>query len=58
MSNFIYVFNEEDKNALLNLKYDLLKSDDAQGIYIFNNKDQQNFDMKGIAFALSDTLTF
>lgn len=58
MSNFIYVFNEEDKKALLDMKYDLLKSDDAQGIYVFSNKDQQNFEVKGIAFALSDTLTF
>lgn len=58
MSKFIYVFNDNDKQALLDMNYDLLKCDIEQGIYIFANKPQKLFSAKGIAFALSDTLTF
>ncbi len=58
MPKFIYVFNEDDKECLLKLKYELLRNDDAQGIYVFNTKDHENFSMKGLAYALSDTLTF
>lgn len=58
MPNFIYVFSEESKDALLLMKYELLKSDEQKHIYIFINKDRRDFACADISYALSDTLTF
>lgn len=58
MSGFIYVFGEEGRDILLSRQYELLKSDDAKHIYVFVNKDDQNFACDGVTCALSDTLTF
>lgn len=58
MSNFIYVFNKNDRDVLLRLGYTLLKSDVSSGLYIFLNSSGQSFANDSIKFALSDTLTF
>lgn len=58
MPNFIYVFSEEGRDILLQMKYDLLKSDDIRHVYIFKNKDRMEFACAGIPYSLSDILTF
>ena len=55
---FIYVFNDEGRDILLARHYELLKSDEARHIYVFVNKDEQNFACDGVPYALSNTLTF
>lgn len=58
MANFIYVFSEEGRDKLLSLQYEMLKCDDSKRIYVFLNKERQDFSCEGLKFALSDTLTF
>ena len=58
MPNFIYVFSEEGRDILLAMKYELLKCDKQKNIYVFVNKDRQNFACAGIPYAVSDVLTF
>ncbi len=58
MSGFIYVFSDEGRDILLSQQYELLKSDTAKHIYVFVNKDEQNFACDGVPYALSNTLTF
>jgi len=58
MSNFIYVFSAEWKEALLALNYQLLKSNEEKSIFVFLNKEQQQFSSRDIPHALSDMLTF
>lgn len=56
--NFIYVFRVEDRDKLLALGYRLLKSDDSQGMYIFENLGLVKFSINDMKFVLTDTLTF
>jgi hypothetical protein len=58
MSKFIYVFNENDKNKMLELNYEMVKGDKDKHIYVFLNAEQLNFAIGEIKFALSDVLTF
>ena len=58
MPNFIYVFNEEGRDQLLALQYEMLKCDNEKCIYVFLNKERQDFSNNDFKFALSDTLTF
>lgn len=58
MEKFIYVFSEEERNILLSMQYELLKSDSARHIYVFINNDSQKIACDGVRYALSDTLTF
>lgn len=58
MPNFIYVFNEEGRDQLLALQYEMLKCDNEKRIYVFLNKERQDFSNNDFKFALSDTLTF
>lgn len=58
MHGFIYVFSDEGRDILLSQQYELLKSDNIRHIYVFVNKDGQNFVYDGVPYALSDTLTF
>lgn len=58
MGNFIYVFSADGKDKLLSMQYELLKSDDARNIFVFLNKERQDFSCDGIPCAISDTLTF
>lgn len=58
MPTFIYVFDEEGRNQLLDLQYEMLKCDERNCIYVFLNKERQDFSSNDFKFALSDTLTF
>lgn len=58
MGKFIYVFSSRDKSDLLSKNYNLLKSDDTNEIYVFEAKEQMQFELKGIDFVQSDVLTF
>ena len=55
---FIYVFDAATRDKLLEIGYQLLKTDESQKIYIFENKDELNFASGDFSFVLSDTLTF
>lgn len=65
MKKFIYVFNNEAKNKLLNLGYNLIKSDDNSHVYIFNSENKSRTFSADIiegtidvSYILSDSLTF
>ena len=54
---FVYVFSQEDKEKLLSQGLELIKSDEAQHVYVFVGNDNLNFS-DDIAFVFSNTLTF
>lgn len=58
MNGFVYVFSDKGRDILLDREYELLKSDELNHIYVFVNKDKQNFACDGVPYVLSDTLTF
>ena len=58
MNKFIYVFSTESRDKLLSAGYKLLKSNNEQDMYVFENKEVHTFSLHNISFALSDTLTF
>lgn len=58
MANFIYVFNEEARDKLLDMQFKMLKSDKNNHIYIFVNDGKGNFSIDDISYVLSNTLTF
>lgn len=55
---FIYVFSTQDRDKLLSKNYNLLKSDERNNIYVFENNNQLVFDNTDMKFVFSDTLTF
>lgn len=55
---FIYVFSKEDKDVLEKLGYELVKKSQDGKIYVFHNKDQQNFESLPVTCVFTDTLTF
>lgn len=55
---FVYVFDLEDKQALLDRGYELIKADDKNGVYVFNNDDQLKFSDLNINYVLNNTMTF
>lgn len=62
--HFIYVNSEQDRDKMLALGYVLMKADARNHIWIFRNKDSEEFSCNkgithaGVQFVLSDTLTF
>lgn len=58
MEHFIIVFSEREKNALLEIGYVLLKSDERNHIYTFENRKDLYFDKSKIYAAFSNVLTF
>lgn len=54
---FIYVFSSGDRDKLLSQGFNLLKSNEAQNVYVFSGSDDLKFS-DDIAFVFSDTLTF
>ena len=58
MGNFIYVFSVESRDKLLAMQYALLKSDEARHVFVFLNKERQDFSCDDVTYAMSDTLTF
>lgn len=57
-ANFIYVFDADAKNKLLEMQFMMLKSDAKNNVYIFVNDDNENFTVDDIHYVISDTLTF
>ena len=58
---FIYVFNQDARDKLLSAHYRLLKADEQQNIFVFENTGIHSFAAKStddFSFILSDTLTF
>jgi hypothetical protein len=56
---FIYVFDDAVKKELMSRGFVLLKSDERNQIYVFQNDlNQRLFDLNEKTFTLSDTLTF
>lgn len=58
MFMFIYVFSTQDRDKLLSKNYNLLKSDERNNIYVFENNNQLVFDNSDMKFVFSDMLTF
>lgn len=60
-SKFIYVFDTNARDKLVAENYQLLKADENQNIFVFENKSTLSFSENctgDFAFVLSDTLTF
>lgn len=58
---FIYVFDMNTRDKLLAFNYQLLKADENQNVFVFENKGTLTFLKDGaedFTFVLSDTLTF
>lgn len=59
MKKFIYVFSDDDKTKLLSLGYVLMKKDERQNVYVFENRPtDMNFSDNGIKCVFSNMLTF
>lgn len=58
MEKFLYVFNKQARDSLLDANYTLLKSDEQNEIYVFANQVDMTFALADISFIRSDTLTF
>lgn len=59
MSKFIYVFQEEAKEALEKRQYKLLKHDKRNKVWIFENPNINSFEFElDYPFVLSNTLSF
>jgi hypothetical protein len=66
MKKFVYVFNTDDRDKLLNAGMTMLKDDVKNMVFVFSTDD--NFSIQGLEFKLdkagiseymeSDTLTF
>lgn len=58
MQKFVYVFDDEARDALLKLYFTMLKGNSKNHIYVFVNDMQDQFQLDGIDYVLSNTLTF
>lgn len=58
IDHFIIVFSEREKDALIELGYILMKSDERNHIYTFENNGELQFDKSKIYAAYSNILTF
>ena len=58
MEQFIYVFNSDARDILLGSGFQLVKSDDKNGIYIFANQPTMTFALSQVSYIASNTLTF
>lgn len=58
MGHFIIVFSECDKSILIDMGYVLIKSDERNHIYTFENNGDLYFDRNTIHAVFSDILTF
>lgn len=54
---FVYIFTEEDRDKMLENGYRLIKSDNQNNIFIFENSDVR-YEQLGVTFILSNTLTY
>lgn len=56
---FIYVMDKKAADILLKRKFNLLKADEANSIWIFENEEPDNMEFSlDVPHVLSDVLTF
>lgn len=58
MDKFIYVFNSEARDALIRKGFKMLKEDNLNNIFVFENNSKLNFEGCDVSYILSNTLTF
>lgn len=58
MKQFIYVFDDETRDALLSLGYELLKSNKKGKVYVFKSNDKLVFTLEPGKFVYSDTISY
>lgn len=58
--HFLYVFSEENRDALLKAGYKLMKSDKKNSVFVFADRAELQFDqvLPDATFVRSNTLTF
>lgn len=56
--NFIYVFDTASRDKLLAAGFILLKEDAGNRVYIFKADSALRFDLNGMDYVMSDTLSF
>lgn len=56
--NFIYVFDTASRDKLLAAGFILLKEDAGSRVYIFKADSALRFDLNGMDYVMSDTLSF
>lgn len=57
MSKFIYVFCKDAADKLTANGYRLLKTDERNSLFVFENKQDLTFSLD-VSYILSDTITF
>lgn len=57
---FLYVFDKETRDKLIDAGYTLLKSNDSKEVYVFENRGIETFDLNTAPKNVfpSNTLTF
>lgn len=58
MYKFIYVFTKETSDALIAQGFNLVKSDEKNNVYVFENNPTLKFAFSKKDFVFSNTLTF
>lgn len=60
MGRFLYVFSEDARDKLLSRKFEMIKEDKRNNIFIFLNQisDDLAFSVNDISYIESNTLTF
>ena len=58
MKDFLYVCNDEDRDALISRGYTLLRSDPSGSIFIFLRDGDESLGLEGIEYVETDTLLF
>lgn len=58
MYKFIYVFVKEASDALIERGFNLVKSDEKNKVYVFENNPNLKFTFSKKDFVFSNTLTF
>lgn len=58
MPKFIYVYDKAARDRLNALKYQLLKSDEQNNVYVFVHDGRMDFEAADLSYILSDVLTF
>ena len=57
-NQFIYVFDERDRDTLLKAGFLMLKDDTESSLFIFASDDNLQYVLDGMNYATSNTLTF
>ena len=59
MKEFIYVFNKENRDKMLDLGFVLLKNDEKNSVFVFKSNEKLAFELFTIKdFVESNILTF